>query len=49
MPMPGMLESIFFEDLIVRNAAFNTHAEIIDGRRWQGKGSWRYSLMYRDL
>jgi hypothetical protein len=35
MPMPGVLEAIFLEDLIVRNAAFNTLAEIIDGRRWQ--------------
>jgi hypothetical protein len=35
MLMPGMPEAIFFEDLIVRDAAFNTLAEVIDGRRRQ--------------
>jgi hypothetical protein len=33
MSMPEMPEVIFLEDLIVRDAAFNTLAEVIDGRR----------------
>jgi hypothetical protein len=33
--MPGMPEAIFLEDLVVREAAFNTLVEVIDGRRWQ--------------
>jgi hypothetical protein len=35
IPMPGVPEAIFLEDLMVRNAALNTLAEIIDGREWQ--------------
>jgi hypothetical protein len=35
MSMPGMPEAIFLADLIVRDPAFNTLAEVIDGRRMQ--------------
>jgi hypothetical protein len=35
MLMPGIPEAIFLADLVVRDAAFNTLAEVIDGRRWQ--------------
>jgi len=48
MTIPGVPEAIFLEDIIVREAAFDTFTEVIDGRivrghaRSQGHGTWNW-------
>jgi hypothetical protein len=42
-----MPEAVFLEDLIVRDAALDTLAEVMDGRRKKRDRGWRYLLRNR--